>query len=89
MQNRPVLRRFDGGASETANGAARGRDEERERRTENTRDRKIDIGTRSVRASEKGGGRREGGGGGGTGRKRRGRDEEGRAKSSSENGIYR
>lgn len=37
-----------------ANGVARGRDEERERRTEDTRDRKIDIGTRSVRASEKG-----------------------------------
>lgn len=38
------------------NGTTRGRDEERERRTEDMRDRKIDIGTRSAhtRASEKG-----------------------------------
>lgn len=67
---------------------ARGRDEGRERRTEDTRDRKIDIGARSVRASEKGvvGARRRGGSG--TGRKcAKGTKRE--AKSSSENGIYR
>lgn len=46
-----------------ANGLARGLDEERERRTEDTRDRKIDIGTRIVRASEKGVVAARGGGG--------------------------
>lgn len=73
-----------------ANGLARGLDEERERRTEDTRDRKIDIGTRIVRASEKGVvAAREGG-------DQRYREEERartgtkrEAKSSSENGIYR
>lgn len=86
MQNRPVLRRFDGGASETANGVARGRDEERERRTEDTRDRKIDIGTRSVYERARKG--RSARGGGGSGRKRA-EETKREAKSSSENGIYR
>lgn len=43
------------------NGTTRGRDEERERRTEDMRDRKIDIGTRSAHTSERErDGRREG-----------------------------
>lgn len=69
-----------------ANGVARGRDEERERRTEDTRDRKIDIGTRSVRASEKGAvgarGRRQW-----YGEEARGRDEEGSEKLERERNI--
>lgn len=69
-----------------ANGVARGRDEERERRTEDTRDRKIDIGTRSVRASEKGvvgarGWRQW------YGEEARGRDEEGSEKLERERNI--
>lgn len=69
-----------------ANGVARGRDEERERRTEDTRDRKIDIGTRSVRASEKGAagarGWRQW-----YGEEARGRDEEGSEKLERERNI--
>lgn len=75
-----------------ANGVARGRDEERERRTEDTRDRKIDIGTRSVRASEKGVVGAKGGEGGRGWRQRygeeaRGRDEEGSEKLERERNI--
>lgn len=70
-----------------ANGVARGRDEERERRTEDTRDRKIDIGTRSTGASEKRGGRREGGVGGRAvrgGRARKGRRGKRKARARTE-----